>query len=129
MLWCWQWFRERCIQIYKIDGLPETFGENDGKIIERKWVDPEEDWTAPPPEYNYDWRTQDLSWKSGGFTVSFTRNDDIHSRYIRFELIGEGIQVKLRLSEWSKGEAAIQDSEETTALWEREIRALTEPAG
>lgn len=126
----WRWFRERCARFYAIEGLPETFGENDGEIHEHNWVDPEEDWTAPPPEYNYDWRTQELRWEEKGYTISFLRNDDTYSQYIRFEIKNEpGVYIKLRLSQRGKGEAELKDTEEKIALWEKDIRALTEPAG
>jgi hypothetical protein len=126
----WQWFRERCLRFHGVEGLPETFGEQDGTIQQHQWVDPEEDWTAPPPEYNHDWRTQDLLWYHGAYCVSFTRNDDIYTNSIRFELKNpaEGdptIYIKLRLSQHSKGEAILQGTPEHMTAWENEIRLLT----
>ena len=126
----WWWFRARCIRFYNIEGLPEAFSEQDGTIQQRSRVDPEEDWTAPPPEYNHSWRTQTLTWESKGYRVSFTRNDDIYANYIHFELKSpsEGepiILIKLRLSQHSQGEAALQDIAERITSWENELRLLT----
>jgi hypothetical protein len=127
----WRWFREMCLRLYGVSGLPETFGEQDGAIHEHRWVDPEEDWTAPPPEYNHDWRTQEIRWVCEGYRVSFTRNEDIYSHYLRFEIKspidGEPTTlIKLRLSQFSKGEAVLQDTEDRMAVWEKALRALTE---
>jgi hypothetical protein len=129
MLQYWQWFRERCLYFHGVEGLPETFGEQDGTIQQHQWVDPEEHWVTAP-EYNYDWRTQSLTWESKGYRVSFTRNDELGMHYIRFELRsptdGEPTTfIKLRLSQDSKGEAILQDTAERIADWENEILLLT----
>jgi hypothetical protein len=125
----WQWFRERCLYFHGVEGLPETFGEQDGTIQQNQWVDPEDHWVTAP-EYNYDWRTQNLTWESKGYRVSFTRNDEIGMHYIRFELRsptdGEpNTLIKLRLSQDSKGEAILQDTAERITAWENEILLLT----
>jgi hypothetical protein len=125
----WRWFRARCIRFYGVEGLPETFSEQDGTIQQHEWVDPEEHWVTAP-EYNYDWRTQSLTWESKGYRVSFTRNDELGMHYIRFELRSptEGepaMLIKLRLSQHSKGEAILQDTAERMTTWEHEILLLT----
>ena len=129
MLRYWQWFRERCLRFHGVEGLPETFGEQDGRIQQNQWVDPEDYWVTAP-EYNYDWRTQSLVWENKGHRVSFTRNDEIGMHFIRFELQrpSEGepiIYIKLRLSQDSKGEIMLQDTEARITAWENEIQLLT----
>lgn len=122
----WQWFRARCVEIHGATDLPEAFGESDGEVQSHAWVDPE-DWCAPPPEYNYDWRTQELQWRSPHTLVIFRLNQDIHMNYVLLSVSDLGADArprtafKVRVSQHSHGEATLDGPDDTIARWEQAL--------
>ncbi len=122
----WQWFRQTLMELYNLKTLPETFTEDDGEFSINEGI-PKDGirYDMVPPEINYNWHCQELTFNEGQHQVKVTINrDDLYS-YYRFNYQGDTKESKVRFFiSFREQSLTLDDESPHKEIWERACALL-----